>query len=146
MACRAGLRRFFSIDCTDANNPWWQGDYGTVHFHFIPSGNKPYPGQDVYIVGQMTNYDLNDLTKLHFNGETGEYEISLLLKQGYYNYTYVTKMPGTNMQRQKQPLPMAIIGKRKIFTRYSCITVRWATGTMNCVSAVTVNSRTYQQQ
>ncbi|HNP24344.1 MAG TPA: DUF5103 domain-containing protein [Panacibacter sp.] len=137
---------FFSIDCTDANNPWWQGDYGTVHFHFIPSGNKPYPGQDVYIVGQMTNYDLNDLTKLHFNGETGEYEISLLLKQGYYNYTYVTKDARNKYAKaetaltdgdywETENLYTILVYYRSLGNRYD-----------ELVSAVTVNSRTYQQQ
>lgn len=137
---------FFSIDCTDANNPWWQGDYGRVHFHFIPAGNRPFPGQDVYIVGQMTNYDLNDSTKLSFNGETGEYETSLLLKQGYYNYTYVTKDHRNNNARpetaltdgdywETENLYTILVYYRSLGNRYD-----------ELVSAVTVNSRTYQQQ
>ncbi|HXL54752.1 MAG TPA: DUF5103 domain-containing protein [Chitinophagaceae bacterium] len=82
---------FFDIDCTDANNPWWQGDYGNIHFTFLPNGHQPYPDKDVYIMGEMTGYAFNDSTKLQYNAEQGVYEKTLLLKQGYYSYTYVTK-------------------------------------------------------
>jgi hypothetical protein len=39
----------------------------------------------------MTDYNYNDDTKLEYNAAKGIYEKSLLLKQGYYTYTYVTK-------------------------------------------------------
>lgn len=81
----------FFIDCTDANNPWWQGDYGNVHFTLVPGDNQPFPDKDVYILGEMTGYALNDSTKLQYNAEKGVYEKTLLLKQGFYSYTYVTK-------------------------------------------------------
>jgi hypothetical protein len=81
----------YFIDCTDANNPWWQGDYGNVHFTLVPGGNQPFPDKDVYILGEMTSYALNDSTKLQYNAEKGVYEKTLLLKQGFYSYTYVTK-------------------------------------------------------
>jgi hypothetical protein len=45
----------------------------------------------VYIIGEMTGYAYNDSTKLQYNAEKGVYERTLLLKQGYYFYTYVTK-------------------------------------------------------
>jgi hypothetical protein len=82
---------FFYIDCTDANNPWWQGDYGNVHFTFVPGGNQPFPDKDIYIIGEMTDYAFNDSTKLQYNAEKGVYEKTLFLKQGFYSYTYVTK-------------------------------------------------------
>lgn len=82
---------FFSVSGTDVNNPWWQGDYANVHFTFKPANGKPFPNKDVYIIGELTSDALNDSTKLKFNDSTGAYEITLLLKQAYYNYTYVTK-------------------------------------------------------
>ena len=87
----ADLDGFFEVNCTDANNPWWQGDYGNVHFTFYPGNNQPFPGKDVYIMGEMTANLLNDSTKMEYNAEKGVYEKILLLKQGYYNYNYVTK-------------------------------------------------------
>ena len=82
---------FFTIDCSDANNPWWQGDYGNVHFTFVPANLQPYPDKDVYVVGQMTDYHFNDSTKMTYNTDKGVYEKTLLLKQGFYSYTYMTK-------------------------------------------------------
>ena len=82
---------FYAVSATDVNNPWWQGDYANVHFTFRTGNQQPIAGKDVFILGEMTGNALNDSTKLKFNTEKGAYEISLLLKQGYYNYTYVTK-------------------------------------------------------
>ncbi|HVI47436.1 MAG TPA: DUF5103 domain-containing protein [Chitinophaga sp.] len=67
-------------------NPDFEGDYATVHFSF--AAPEPYAGYDMYILGQMTDYELNDKSKLIYNGATRAYEGSLFLKQGYYNYIY----------------------------------------------------------
>jgi hypothetical protein len=81
---------FFYIQTTESINPNWQTDYATVHFSFIPSENIPFPDKDVYIIGKLTDYKLNDSTKMNFNAEKGMYEASVFLKQGFYNYAYVT--------------------------------------------------------
>lgn len=81
----------FEVNCTDANNPWWQGDYGHVHFTYVPSGNQPFMDKDVYIMGEMAGNIANDSTRLTYNATKGVYEKTLFLKQGYYNYQYVTK-------------------------------------------------------
>lgn len=82
---------FFEVNSTENINPWWQGDYARVHFTYVPAGNQPLPGKDIYVVGQMNNYELNDSSKLTYNAEKGVYERSLFLKQAYYSYIYVTK-------------------------------------------------------
>lgn len=70
-------------------NPYWQADYATVHFKFVTPDEAPYPGKDLYLIGQMTDYKLNNQTKMTFNKETKMYEGSLFLKQGYYSYSYL---------------------------------------------------------
>lgn len=85
---------FFEVNSTESINPWWQGDYARVHFTYVPSGNQPLAGKDVYVVGQMNNYETNDSSKLVYNAEKGVYEKSMLLKQAYYSYMYVTKDAG----------------------------------------------------
>jgi len=40
--------------------------------------------------GELTQFEVNDSSKLEFNPERGAYERTLLLKQGFYNYSYVT--------------------------------------------------------
>jgi len=84
----------YYIKGSDVNNAWWQGEYGNVHFTFQPNNLPVFAGKDIYIMGEMTANAINDSTKLSFNETKGVYEISLLLKQGFYNYTYVTKDTG----------------------------------------------------
>ena len=48
-----------------------------------------YNGDDVFLIGQFTNYELNDKWKMIYNPLSDKYECSAYLKQGYYNYTYV---------------------------------------------------------
>jgi len=80
----------YFIQTTESVNPNWQTDYATVHFSFVPPGNSPFPDKDVYLLGQMTDYSLSDSTKMRFNAEHGVYETAQFLKQGFYNYSYVT--------------------------------------------------------
>jgi hypothetical protein len=71
-------------------NPLWQADFANVHFSFVPKDNQPLANRDVYLFGELTNYGLDDRSKMVYNAEKGIYETDLLLKQGYYNYCYVT--------------------------------------------------------
>lgn len=80
----------FTIETTESVNPYWQADYATVNFTFVPGNNSPFPDKDVFIVGQLTNYNLDDSAKMVFNTERGVYERSLFLKTGYYDYCYAT--------------------------------------------------------
>src|SRR3954469_8115242 len=57
------LNGFYQIAGTDVSNPFQQGDYARVNFLYVPPNNQPYAGKDLYIMGQMTNYDYNDSTK-----------------------------------------------------------------------------------
>ncbi len=90
----ADLNGFYQISCTDADNPFWQGDYGNVHFLFVPNNRQPYIGKDLYIEGQMTDYKTNLASRMRWNDSLGVYEGNLLLKQGYYTYLFATKDVG----------------------------------------------------
>lgn len=80
----------YTIQCIESLNPYWQADYATVRFSFVAPNNTELPGKDVYLYGALTNYALNETTKMTFNPRLGAYETSAFLKQGYYDYTYVT--------------------------------------------------------
>ncbi len=77
--------------CTtyESINPYWQGDYANVNFTFVPPNQQEYKDKDLYMIGQLTDYQLNDQSKLNFDVSTGTYHRSQLLKQGYYNYGYL---------------------------------------------------------
>src|SRR5665647_633552 len=77
------------IEAIRGINPFWEGDYATVYFSFVPPNGEAYPNKDIYLFGQLTNYNLTDSLKMTFNPEKGKYETHLFMKQGYYDYTYL---------------------------------------------------------
>ncbi|HMU47064.1 MAG TPA: DUF5103 domain-containing protein [Chitinophagaceae bacterium] len=84
------LNGLYTIENRDGNNPYWQSDYAWVHFTYAPPGNRQYEGRSIYLFGELTNYVQDEESKMIFNDTTGVYEKALYLKQGYYNYSYVT--------------------------------------------------------
>lgn len=92
------LNGIFTIENRDNPNPLWQSDYAWVHFTFVPPANRAYEGKSVYVFGELTNYEQNNVSRMEFNEEKGVYEKALYLKQGYYNYSYVTLTDKKNVQ------------------------------------------------
>ena len=80
----------FYIENLETVNPYWQGDYAKTHFRFMPPGNAPFADKDVYLFGELTNYGDDEHAKMTYNPDTGLYETSIFLKQGYYDYCYFT--------------------------------------------------------
>lgn len=85
----ADLDGMYQITTYETINPFWQGDYAMVYFSFAPPDGQPYAGQDLYLSGGFTGFELSDKWKMTFNEETKMYETKAFLKQGYYNYQYI---------------------------------------------------------
>jgi hypothetical protein len=83
------LNGFSDISTTESVNPWWQSDYAEVEFSLAT--NNPIPNQQVYLMGELTGNQISDSSLMDFDERKGMYYKRLLLKQGYYSYTYVTK-------------------------------------------------------
>lgn len=84
------LDGIYTIENSDNLNPFWQSDYAYVTFTFIPPGNRAFEGKSIYLFGELTNYSQDSSSRMEFNPESGVYQKTLFLKQGYYNYSYVT--------------------------------------------------------
>lgn len=95
------INGMYTVETTQSINPFWQSDYATVHFTFLPPDSSAYPGKDIYLFGQLTNYAFTDSTKMQFNSAKGVYETHLFLKQGYYNYTYIVADKNNFTNRQE---------------------------------------------
>lgn len=80
----------FYNEISESVNYLWQSDFADTHFSFVPDGNQQMTDKEVYLFGELTNYGLDDRAKMVFNPARGMYETDLLLKNGYYNYDYVT--------------------------------------------------------
>jgi hypothetical protein len=62
-------------------------DYEFVHF-FLPMESQLIGGS-VNVFGALTDWNVNKTNEMKWNFEKAGYELTLLLKQGYYNYEYV---------------------------------------------------------
>lgn len=62
-------------------------DYMFVHF-YLPMQSQ-LVGGSVNVFGALTGWNANKSNEMKWNYESAGYELSLLLKQGYYNYQYV---------------------------------------------------------
>lgn len=76
----------FVIRQSGANDSDTEADYFVVHFTL---DSDPIPGGKIYIDGEMTNHLYTSYNEMVYNPETGQYEKTLLLKQGSYNYQYL---------------------------------------------------------
>ncbi|MBN8718559.1 MAG: DUF5103 domain-containing protein [Sediminibacterium magnilacihabitans] len=79
------------ISATESINPWWQSDYAQVKFTLAPANKQPLAGRRVYLLGECTGNQVSDTSLMQFDEANGVYTKTLLLKQGYYSYIYVTK-------------------------------------------------------
>ncbi len=81
-----GLKGRFQVITRDARNDMFESDYAWVHFH-LPM-DSPLPEGFLYVMGQLTDWQFTEENKMNYNYGENAYELSLLLKQGYYNYLY----------------------------------------------------------
>jgi len=65
-----------------------EADYSWVHFSL--DCLEDLRGKDVFVSGNFNNWALNNLNKLVYNEQSGLYEVTILMKQGFYNYQFVT--------------------------------------------------------
>jgi len=81
----------FLVKNDDMIDPHLESDYVTVHFSFPVDamlGNG-----ELFVMGQLSNWQLQKTHRMTFNPDNLNYELALELKQGYYNYTYLYKYP-----------------------------------------------------
>ncbi|MDR3340367.1 MAG: DUF5103 domain-containing protein [Candidatus Symbiothrix sp.] len=79
--------RFFirSLDAIDYDN---EADYYIVHF-YLPC-EEPF-AENVYILGELFNNVPDERSRMEYSQANNGYVKSVLLKEGYYNYLYVTR-------------------------------------------------------
>jgi len=78
----------FLITAIDRETPEIEADYAWVHFSV--QKEEIFGDESVHIYGNFNNYAIDDSTKMYFDNYNKTYNVALLLKQGFYNYKYVT--------------------------------------------------------
>jgi hypothetical protein len=77
----------FVIDNYETNRGETESDYVRVSF-FLKSDSLE--NKKVYVNGAFNNWQLNEINLMHYVPENQAYEVFIQLKQGIYNYNYLT--------------------------------------------------------
>ena len=80
----------FKIDEYNSTNPDLSSDYINVNFSL---GTDDLIDGEIYVEGEFTNHQLDERYRLKYDPFNDSYNLSLLLKQGSYNYQYIVKKP-----------------------------------------------------
>ncbi len=84
---RKDLNGRYYIEVQERDNAEREADYVFTHFSLEP--DNPSPFQKIYLNGALTNWQINTSSEMVYNQVSKSYELTLLLKQGYYNYQYL---------------------------------------------------------
>lgn len=79
-----GLNGQYKIAAANAQKPNTEADYAWVNFS-LPM-ERPFLDGNIYIIGDFTNWQMNDLSRMEWNAGIKAYTTRLFLKQGYYSY------------------------------------------------------------
>jgi hypothetical protein len=71
----------------EGRNPSVDADYVLVHFT-LP-WDVPFDNGNVYVIGALSDWNFYHYNSMAYSYDNKAYELSLLLKQGYYNYQFV---------------------------------------------------------
>lgn len=83
------MNGMYAIESQDQEVQDYNTECDYVFVHFTLQLQAPLAGGGIYVFGALSNWDINKSNEMTYNFEKNRYELSLLLKQGYYNYMYV---------------------------------------------------------
>ena len=84
---REDMNGDFVIANQDFTDPNISGEYAEVHFFLKAENPLPWP---VYVAGEFTNYQNTPPYAMKYDAGLGGYRADIPLKQGWYNYIYLT--------------------------------------------------------
>lgn len=79
----------FIIRTLEGNNSDTEGDYAMMHFSI--SDAAALANKEVYVYGAFNNFELEESNKMMYNPKREQFDAEILLKQGFYNYSFATK-------------------------------------------------------
>ena len=84
----------FYIAFQEGKKPDIDGDYVNVYFT-LPS-KQQITGGKIYVSGNLNNWAFDKNNLMSYNPESSEYECTMLVKQGWYNYEYTFLRNGSS--------------------------------------------------
>jgi hypothetical protein len=84
----------YFIAFQEGKKPDIEADY--VYVYFTLPSIQSISGGKMYVSGGLNNWNFDKYNLMTYNQERKEYECTMLLKQGWYNYEYVFLKDGTS--------------------------------------------------
>ncbi|KOY51069.1 DUF5103 domain-containing protein [Polaribacter dokdonensis] len=78
----------FVFRALEGNDARTEADYARMHFTL--EAEEPFNDKKVHVYGAFNNFEIDDETELTYNFDDSTYRGSVLMKQGFYNYTFAT--------------------------------------------------------
>ena len=72
------------VNVWDRTNKQTEADY--VYVNFMLPMRYPFMNGNIYVVGDLTQWCMDEHSRMEYNPERKCYELRLMLKQGYYAY------------------------------------------------------------
>jgi hypothetical protein len=82
----------YYIAFQEGKNPDTDADY--VYVYFTLPSDQIITGGDIYVSGELNNWTCDKNNLMKYNPERKEYECTMLLKQGWYNYEFAYMKKG----------------------------------------------------
>ncbi|MCU0462756.1 MAG: DUF5103 domain-containing protein [Bacteroidales bacterium] len=131
----------YYIAAQEGMEPETDADYLYVYFT-LPS-KYMIEGGDMYVSGNLSNWSFGNDNRMTYNPERGQYECTMLLKQGWYNYEYVflkdgmktgvaTKFEGSHYETENDYT--SIVYYRNPRGRYDMVIGTGSVNTLNRIS------------
>jgi hypothetical protein len=83
----------YYIAIQEEQEPDTDADYVNVFFT-LPS-KQMIAGGDMYVSGELSNWNFDNNNRMIYNTDRSQYECTMLLKQGWYNYEYAYLKKGS---------------------------------------------------
>jgi len=77
----------YIVNRYNSRNSITEADYATIDFSLESKHGKL--NGDVYILGELNEWNLDEKSKMRYHPEEQLYKKTYILKQGYYNYSYL---------------------------------------------------------
>jgi len=77
----------YFIASQEGRDPATDADY--VNVYFTLQSEEMAAGGDIYVSGALSNWNFGKENRMLYNSDRRQYECTMLLKQGWYNYEYV---------------------------------------------------------
>jgi hypothetical protein len=78
----------FVIRTLEGGDASTEADYALMHFTLEVA--EPFKEKEVYVYGAFNDFSISENNKMYYNARNKTYFTSILLKQGFYNYTFAT--------------------------------------------------------